>query len=143
MIKISTIQKKISGFKPELHWKMILVLTFLLLIGASVYATYLYLYAQKQVHMDPGSQAASEEVALPTDGSATTTATTSDVKSFTSSEQMDELFAVYRNRGVVYQNIMQTLVSKKSVEATVGTTTASTSVSTTTATTTVATSSKQ
>jgi hypothetical protein len=139
MMQISTIQKRISGFKPELHWKIILVSTFVLVVVSCAYASYLYMYAQKQVSMDVSSDTVTGTTIITDD---TAVGTSSNV-SFTSAEQMNELFVTYRNRNTVYQNIIQTLASKKTIEVVVSTTTASTTTGAAISTTTIATSSKQ
>lgn len=94
--------KKITGFKPELHWKLIIVFAFFLVLCSAVYATYLYVSAKNQVYIDRSSR------------TATTTAH-AQLKTFSSAQQMEELFEIYKQKGVLYQGAIKRLTAKEVV----------------------------
>lgn len=116
MITTTTLKKKILGFKPALHWKMILFFGLFLMVCAGVYATYLYFYAKKQIEVDIFAISQSTQAAT----------TSPELKSLTSTEQMNVLFGVYENRDKSYQGILQKLISGKVASKVVSTSTAST-----------------
>lgn len=101
-MKKGNILKKILGFKPELHWKMIISFAFLLICMSGVYATYLYMSAKKQIGKT------SISVVSVSSGTSTTT-DIARLKTFTSSDQMDVLFDIYKNKKITYQNVIKKL----------------------------------
>lgn len=112
-------KKNITGFKPELHWKLILGAAFILFIAALGYNMYLYTFAQKQINL------VSEE------GSTTTPA---NLTTLSSPEKFQEYFKVYKEREVKYSEIITFLMSsnKPVVPAIVATTSTSTVVASST-----------
>ena len=117
-----TFKKNISGFKPEVHWKLILIGSFMLFIISVSYNSYLYLYAKKQV---------SGEVLVPV------SVLSEKINTFATPEQIEESFQIYKKRQIAYEERLAELGrSNNIIESTTTTTTqASTTI--------VATSSKQ
>ena len=119
MTYITRIQKYITGFKPETHWKIIMTVTFFLLCTGIIYDVYVYIYGTRQI----------DETAVAVVNQARAT-TTIDLN-------MEELFDMYERRQVLYTGIIQTLSTQNVTPSALATT------STTTKTSLVATSSKQ
>ncbi|MES2622802.1 MAG: hypothetical protein V4576_00150 [Patescibacteria group bacterium] len=114
-----TLKKNITGFKPELHWQIILVTSFVLFLCAIAYNGYLYVYAKKQVDLADNAVSATTPVKL---------------SSFASPEQIQDSFKVYEDRGAKYTEIMNGLSRANVVQAAavVATTSTSTVIATTT-----------
>lgn len=108
-------KKNISGFKPGVHWNIILITTFILFVGAIVYSVYLYTYAQKQINLVSTGEVAS----VPT-----------NLTTLSSPEILEEYFKVYKDRGLRYSELILTLMSSNKPVA--ATSTATTSVATST-----------
>lgn len=112
-------KKNISGFKPDVHWKIILTSTFLLLLMAVGYGVYLYAFAKKQINA-----VSTTEVS----------ATPSQLSNLASPEKIQEYFQVYRDREAKYTAIISnlTLGNKPVATTTLATTSSSTVVATST-----------
>lgn len=112
-------KKNISGFKPDVHWKIILTTSFLLLLLAVAYSMYLYTFAQKQINAVTTTEV---------------TATSSQLSNLASPEKIQEYFQVYRDRETKYVEIISTLTAgnKPVATTTLATTSSSTIVATTT-----------
>lgn len=112
-MKKTNLKKTLFGFKPELHWELIVGGTFILILVMAAYSVYLFMYAKQQLSM---------EVVIPVQP----VASTETAKIFTSSEQMQVLFDVYKNRQTTYD----TLLSGLFASAKKATTTSSSSIAT-------------
>ncbi len=113
------LQKKFFGFKPELHWKIIIMTSVILALSAIGYDTYVYTYAREQI---------SKAVII---SIATTTNDGSDIaklQAYTSVTQMSNLFQIYEKRDAVYTSVINSL--SKSSPVSVGTTTGSSTIAT-------------
>lgn len=113
-------KKNISGFKPDVHWKIILTSTFMLFLVAVAYGVYLYAFAQKQIN------------AVSTTRVSTTTP--SQLSNLASPEKIQEYFKVYRDREAKYTVIISNLTAgnKPVATTTLATTSSSTVVATST-----------
>lgn len=112
-------KKNISGFKPNEHWKIILVVSFVLFISAIAYNVYLYTFAGRQVN---------------TVLSAASTTVPTELTALASSEKIQEYFSVYKQRQQAYAETIKSLTSgnKPVVASSSATTSTSTVVATTT-----------
>lgn len=112
-----SIKKNILGFKPELHWKIIVISSIVLSLVAVIFDTYLYSYAKDQI---------SKEKIATTSSSTVDNENIDKLKSYTSSSKMEELFDLYEKRNIKYNSIINSMNSTdlKNIN-TVGTTTSS------------------
>lgn len=98
MTYFSRIQKNIVGFKPEMHWKIIISVTLFLCLVGIVYDVYVYTYAKRQI----------DTVVIGV--SVPVTHATTSVHS-----DMEELFELYSNRGVLYNDSIKILSAHVSI----------------------------
>lgn len=87
-------KKNISGFKPNEHWKIMLVSSFLLFIAAIAYSVYLYAFAKNQINTVTTQEA---------------TSTPSELSTLASPEKIQEYFNVYKEREGKYTEIIKSL----------------------------------
>lgn len=117
------LQKKFLGFKPELHWEIIIITGVVLALSAIGYDTYVYTFARDQI-----SKSVIISIATSTDEGTDL----AKLQSYTSTAEMSNLLQIYEKRAAMYESVIDSLSS------------ASTSFSATgTASGTIATSSKQ
>lgn len=116
-LKSSSKKNTISGFKPETHWKHILVITFVLLLGAIGYNIYLYVFAQTQIRNA---------------GAGVISATSSNTDTTLSPENIQTYFQVYKDRQEKYAMLLKSLmvVNESIITTILATTSTSTVVAT-------------
>lgn len=91
------IKKNISGFKPEIHWKLIISGMFFLLCVGVIYDVYIYMYAEQQIRLTDTNMSKIDK--------ATSTGRVS----------VEDTFEVYKERKIVYDGIIEALSANKTI----------------------------
>lgn len=96
-MKYIDIKKNILGFKPEIHWKLILSSMFFLLCLGLIYDVYIYMYAEQQIRLTDTNMSKIDK--------ATSTARVS----------MEDTFEIYKARKIVYDGIIEALATNRTI----------------------------
>ncbi len=108
-------KKKLTGFSPELHWDMMLLLIVIVLVGISVYFSYLYITLSHRIDENTSS--------LNNDSSKV-----AEEQSIQKIINMEAVIVSYREKEKTYGAVIDALAKKVPVvEAKISTSTATTS----------------